>query len=134
MHARAYFGKCLSKALLVERLQQVVDCIDFERAQGVLVIGSDENDRGQTCFGGFDQLKAVQLRHLDIQKSEIGREFPYGFARVHAVGTLANDPDVRLRRQQLAQPLARQSLVVYDQGSDGFHSHLAGCRRSRTVG
>ena len=61
------------KSLTIERLQQVIDRVDVEGFQRELIIGGDENDyRHWFALDGFQHAEAVQFRHLNIEKDEVG--------------------------------------------------------------
>ncbi len=98
--------------LLADRLQQVVDRVDFEGSHRMLVVGSLEDDYDI----GTDQLEyleAVQLGHLDVEEHEIGPGLCNLLDRVEAVAALCDDLHSR-RAEQLAQQIARRRLVVDD--------------------
>ena len=90
--------------------------MDFEGADGVIVVGGDEDDGG----AGADQLEdfeAVELGHLDIEKDEIGLQFGDGFDGFEAVGAFGGDFDFGMRGEKFAQDLAGELLVVDNHGA-----------------
>ena len=65
------------KPLPAERLQQVIDRLHFERADGVFVVGGHEDRRRHAIDAdGLDHLEAIHAGHLQIEKHEIGRRMP----------------------------------------------------------
>ena len=45
----------------------------FERLEGVCVVGGDEDDGRQPLrLGRLQDLEAIQVRHLHVEKHEIG--------------------------------------------------------------
>ena len=58
-----------------ERLQQIVDGIDFERAQGILVVGRGENDarkRNIRMVGQrIDYIESVHARHANVEEQQL---------------------------------------------------------------
>ena len=111
----------VGEALAIEGLEDVVEGAHLEGLEGVLIVGGHEDDeRHALAPDRFDDLEAVHVRHLDIEEDELRRVIQdrrHGFL---AVTTLAHHLDVGLARQQGRQPLARERLVVHDQGLDLF--------------
>jgi hypothetical protein len=62
------------EALFRYWFQQIVDSVDFERANGVLVVGSYKYyDRHLVCSDRFDDGETIHTRHLDVEQYEIRR-------------------------------------------------------------
>src|SRR5690242_10459209 len=61
------------EALGRDGLEEVVERVHFEGAEGVLVVGSGEDDLGDD-FQALEQLEAGHAGHLDVEKEEVGRE------------------------------------------------------------
>jgi hypothetical protein len=88
------------KALVLERLQDVVDGVDVERAEGVFVVRGDEYD-GRPALGRdpVEDLETVQPRHLDIQEDQVGVQVldasdgvvPVGALRYHGDGPVVGE-------------------------------------------
>jgi hypothetical protein len=108
-HARPC--QCLGQALGAERFQQVVDRMDLERFDRVLVIGGDEDDR-DLAPEQLQHVKAVQLRHLNVEEDQIRLLLRDRFHRLETVAALCDDVDVRVRCEQLAQQHPRQRFIV----------------------
>ena len=76
----------LGEPLRAERLEQVVDGVHLERADGVLVVGSGENHRRLVQRIDFSQdIEAVAIGHLDVQKEQIRAELEYLLDRAHTI-------------------------------------------------
>src|SRR5712691_955362 len=59
----------LVEALLIERLQQIIQRINFKRTDGVLIICRHENDGGYSVRRQrFENGEAIDARHFHIQK------------------------------------------------------------------
>ena len=108
----------LRQALLAEGLEQVIESVDFEGADGVLVVGRDKDD-GRRVFQCLNHAKAIQPWHLDVQQYQV---WQLGFDHLHgldAIPGLADDLYLFEVDQVALEPLPRRGLVVHDQGSDG---------------
>jgi len=85
----------LVEPLLVERLEQVVHRRDLEGAQGVAVVGGDEDDGGQVAVGELPQhLEAVEVRDLDVQEEGVDGVGGQRLHRPAAAVEAADDVDV----------------------------------------
>ena len=78
------------------------------------------------------QLKAVKLRHADVEQHELRRVLARMLGRLRCGAERANDVDVRIIAQQSQHPLERQRLIVHHQCRDGG-VHLRDCLWGRTV-
>ena len=77
-------------------------------------------------------LEAILLRHLDIEKEDIGLMLPHHRYGLAAVAALSQDGDLGMIREHGAEQLARQRLIVGDKGGDGSlrdsdSCHTAAC-------
>src|SRR5687768_13361159 len=123
MLPRAYPGaraiERFREALAAERLQEIVDRVHVESANGEAVEGRDEND-GNVPADQFEDVEAVQLRHLHVEQQQIGLTLHHRLHGLEAVGAFRDDLDVGVRRQQLAKNGARELFVVNDDDADWF--------------
>jgi hypothetical protein len=87
--------------------------VDFERAQRVLIERGREDDRNLTA-DQLEHLEAAQLRHLDVEEQQIGRELGHDLDRLEPVSALPHHLDVRMLAEKLPHDRARQRLVVDD--------------------
>ena len=105
------------EAFAANRLQQIIDGVDLEGFHRVLIVGRCEN-HGDVAFDQFEHVEAGQLRHLHIEKNQIGFVFGDGFHGLEAVGAFREHLNLRMRLKQFAQHLAGQLFVVDDQRAD----------------
>src|SRR5205085_12704166 len=62
-----------------------------------------------------DHLEAVDLRHLDVEKHDVGLDRVERREHLAPVAALADDRKLGERREQLPHATARRGLVVGDQ-------------------
>ena len=111
----------LVKTLPVERLQQVVERVHVEGAQGVVIEGGHEDDqRHARRADGFDDLESARAGHLYVEKDQVRFQASDGVDRVGAGGALGHQFQPVFGREERAQPLAGQRLVIGDEDT-----HLA---------
>ncbi len=110
------------EALVVVRLEQVVEGGDVEGLQCVLVVGGHEYDDGHLSGADLlDDAEPVHLRHLDVQEDQVGGarpDRPDCFAPVRA---FPHHLDLWIVTQQHTDPFPSDGLVVDDQGADLLH-------------
>src|SRR4026209_354776 len=101
---------------VVEGLQQVIEGMDLERAHGILVVRSYEDDVGRRLrIERFEHLETAQLRHLNVQKDEVRPERLDRINSFTTIRTLRNYLDVRILSQHFANHLASARFIVDDQ-------------------
>src|SRR5207248_6832058 len=65
------------EALLVDRLEEVIERLDVERADRVFVVRGDEDDhRHRLDPDLLDDVEAAEAGHLDVEEDEVGLEAP----------------------------------------------------------
>ncbi|HVE80023.1 MAG TPA: hypothetical protein VNA89_14250 [Gemmatimonadaceae bacterium] len=107
---------------LVEGLQEIVERVDGEGVERVTVVRGHEHHRRHSLGAdGAHDGEAIELRHLHVEEDEVRGEAGDLCHRVGAVGTLADDLDVRLVREQRAEPAAGESFVVHDERAHRGH-------------
>ena len=112
----------------VKGLEQVIDGVDVEGAHRILVESSGKNDlRHALGVVPLQQLlehgKAVQARHLHIQKHHIRMVSANQVDRLNAILALGDDLHPARGVQQVFELLARKPFIVDDQRS---HGHVIG--------
>ena len=115
----------------VEGLEQVVDCIHLEGADGVLVEGGGEDDLGEAGGGVeelFDDGEAIEAGHLDVEEDDVGGVGADEVDGFDAVGALGEDVDVAGVFEEVEELLAGEGLVVDDDGVEGCGHWLTICR------
>ena len=102
----------------------------FECAQRVLVICRDEY-HADVRTDKFQNLETIQLRHLNIEEYKVRIRLCDHSYRFKAVATFANNLDLRVRLQHLADHLARQIFIVDDQRANLISDAHAGLSAGR---
>jgi len=115
----------------VKGLQQIIDGIHVKGAHGVLIVGRRKNELRQ-CFlfvaarsghasfidEALNHRKAVEARHLHIEKDQIRVLFLDQIDGLDAIRPLPDNLDVAHRIEQILQLFARQLFVVDDECGD----------------
>ena len=104
------------KAILRDRLEQIVDRGDLERPDRILVVRGHEDHRWHPlCSNGLDDRKAVGSRHLHVEEHQVRLLLANEGDRLSSVSRFRDGFDLRLTAEQPLQPLARERLVVHDE-------------------
>ena len=117
-------GDGLLESVLLNRFEEIVDGVDFEGFHGVLIVGGNEDDlgKGSVCFSECGKnAKAVELRHLNVEKNKLWRQllnFPDRF--VSALTFRANN-QVLDRFREHADAFTPERFVV-----DDDRTHISG--------
>ena len=109
-----------AEALLVDRLQQVVERMHLEGAHGVTVVGGDKNGQRQSALllQRLHYAEAVDFGHLDVEEDQVWLlALDSGDGRA-AVTALGHDFQVGFFLQQAAQTPAGKGFVVAKQYSN----------------
>ena len=111
------------KAVLVDRLHQIIDRLRLERAQRMVAISRDEDEQGRLdLHQALDHRKAVEARHLDVEEDEVRLVGLDRADRLAAVRRGGDDLDIVVRLEPQLQPLRRQRLVIDQDGPDAHES------------
>ena len=111
-------AKSAGEAIGREGLEEIVDALASKASSGVLVVRGDENGDGHLVGAdGFDDTKAIHLRHLDVEEDEVGVGAADGFNGGFAIAALTDDIDVRLVLEQTQERLAGKGLIIDDEGT-----------------
>src|ERR1700678_991087 len=68
----------LGKSLLIIRFQEIVNSVHFECTNGMRIVSRDEDIYGSGAgrwLRIFDDSKTIQIRHLHIEKNDVGMKF-----------------------------------------------------------
>ncbi len=122
-----------TKPRAIDRLEQVVDRMQFERVDRVLIVGRAEDDRRAWPPERRGHFEAAASRHLNVEQHEIRRQLVDALDSLHAVFRIADDFDFRDGREQLMKPDAGGLFIVHDQRADGHGAILAKRRRGKLV-
>ena len=82
----------LGKSLLIIRFQEIVNCVHFECTNGVHIVSRDKDIYGSGAVHWFhilDDSKTIQIRHLRIEKNDVGMKFIDLLYRAYSVRRLA---------------------------------------------
>ena len=107
----------------IDRLEQVVHRVHLEGVQRVLIErGHEDHVRGSGARRYLARdLEPRQSRHLDVQKDHVGLEIFEHADGGDAVVSLADDLHVTSLRQEEAQLLPRELLVIHNNGTQRQH-------------
>src|ERR1700758_318074 len=117
----------LGKSLLIIRLQQIVNSVDFECANGMRIVSRDEDINGSGADRGlhiFDDSKTIQIRHLHIEKNDVGMKFVDLLHRTYSVRRLAYNFNAVVFGQ-IATDTAPGDRFVIDDEDSGLHANSA---------
>ena len=101
-------GDRLLESGAIEWLQQVVERMDFERAERVMIERGDERDLRHRGAQRPHDFEPVGLRHLNVEKHKVGMRRANGIDRRTPVAGFANhdhipaSPASSLRMRRLA--------------------------------
>jgi hypothetical protein len=101
-----------------EWLEQIIQRSHLECLERVLVEGRDEHDVGHRLDANrVDHAEAVELRHLDVEKHELGLELGDALDGLDAGLCLADDLDVGVLGDVAAHLCPGGRFVVGDQNA-----------------
>ena len=112
----------LRHPLLVERLEQIVNRVYFERLHRVLIKGRGENNLGKGDFlvqQFLDDAKAVEAGHLHVEKDQVGIVFADEVDAFDPVLALGHDVHVADIFQQEGKFVAGKLFIVHDDCGQG---------------
>jgi hypothetical protein len=122
-----------AEAVVVERLEQVVERVHLEGAQRVLVVGGDEHDdRHRARSDRLHHVEAAHLRHVHVQEHDVGPRARHQLLGLRA-GAGPDHGDLRIAGQVELHGLAGQRLVVDDEDADQACSSSNGRIRLATT-
>src|SRR6476661_3694987 len=117
----------LGKSLLVKRFQEIVNSVYFECTNGMRIVGCDEDINGSGAdrwLHVFDDSKTIQIRHLHIEKNDVGMKFVDLLHRTDSVRRLAYNFDVVVFGQ-IATDTAPGDRFVIDDEDSRLHANSA---------
>ena len=106
------------KARIVEWLQQVVESANLKSAQGVSVVGGDENNAGRIAAKHLDDVEAIEFGHLHVEKNEIGFHGADCRKRLATGAALGNYFDFRMAAKQRGEIGSGERFVVHNDGAN----------------
>src|ERR1043166_9608393 len=120
-------NQSLGKSLLIIRFQEVVNNVHFEGTIVVRIVSCDEDINGSGAgrkLHIFDDSKTIQIRHLHIEKNDVGMKFIDLLHRTYSVRRLTYNFDVVVSGQIATDTAAGDRLVIDDEDS-GLHANSA---------
>src|SRR5689334_4913233 len=117
----------LAKSLLIVRLQEIIDGVHFECTNGVSVVSRDEDinrSGARRRLHIFDDSKTIQIRHLHIEKDDVGMKFVDLLHRTYSVRRLAYDFNVAVFGQITTDTAPADRFIIDDEDS-GLHANSA---------
>ena len=119
------FHRC-HETRLAERLHHVIERVHLEGPMRVLTVRRHQHHTGrQVVSERFQNAEAVAIRHLDVEKEQVGASGPNDLDRLSSVRGLSHHLDGCDVVQQRTYGLPRRRLVVDDDGADrlaGLHA------------
>ena len=102
-----------------DRLQHIIDRAVLEGADGVFVVGGDE-DHVRLAGERLRRLDAVHPRHADIEKDDVGLEAPHHGDCLAAIAGLTHNQEFGPGFLQAVNNLfAHQAFIVRNDGRGG---------------
>src|SRR5262249_36006328 len=93
--------------------------MDLEGGDRVAVKSGDENDRGRhAALQHPEHTETIEPRHLDVQDEKVGFRSFDARDRLEPIVALRHHLESLVAGKVLANPFARERLVVDDDGSD----------------
>src|SRR5499425_1345569 len=117
----------LGKSLLIIRFQEIVNSVHFECANGVRIVSRNEDINGSGAnrwLHIFDDSKTIQVRHLHIEKNNVGMKFIDLLHRTDSVRRLAYNFNVVVLGQ-IATDTAPGDRFVIDDEDSRLHANSA---------
>src|ERR1700722_14441695 len=107
--------------ILVDRLEQIGKRVFLEGLEGMLLEARRENDQGCGLWIGQlpQHLKAVESRHLNIEKNDIRQQQLDLLQTGQAMLGLAHHFHLRVAAQQSSKALSCGQFVIDEQDSHG---------------
>src|SRR2546430_6009705 len=117
----------LGKSLLIIRFREIVNSVHFECTNGVRIVSCDEDINGSGAgrwLHVFDDSKTIQIRHLHIEKNDVGMKFVDLLHRTYSVRRLAYNFNAVVFGQ-IATDTAPGDRFVIDDEDSGLHANSA---------
>src|SRR5690348_6527679 len=115
------------KSLLIIRFQEIVNSVHFECTNRVRIVSRDEDIYGSVAgrwLRIFDNSKTIQIRHLHIEKNDVGMKFVDLLHRTDSVRRLAYNFNAVVFGQ-IATDTAPGDRFVIDDEDSGLHANSA---------
>ena len=107
------------KALIVNRLQKIIEGVNLKGAYGVLIKSCDKDHvRHHLRSHAAQDVEAGELWHLNVQKDQVWRQEIDGLNGLESVLAFADNLDFLGAFESDPQAAARDLLVIHQQSSD----------------
>src|ERR1700728_34694 len=114
-------GKGGFPPFVTEWLQKIIQCVRFEGADGVLIVGSDKyRERHRRCANGLNYLQAIQFGHLHIEKDQIQRLASDDLHGSSSVYRFEYASDLRIFCEQIDKALACGCFIIDCENAEWF--------------
>src|SRR5271156_1841655 len=110
----------LGKSLLIKRFQEIVNCVHFECTNGVHIVSRDKDIDGSGAVHWLHILndsKTIQIRHLHIEKNDVGMKLIDLLHSVYSVRRLAYNFNAVVFGQIATDAAPGDRLVIDDEDS-----------------
>jgi hypothetical protein len=119
----------------VHRLEQIVEGVHLEGANGVRIVRGDEDDSKlrtglRPLPQAIEQRETGVGRHVDVEEHGVRRVGPHRRDRCLERRGLFDDLDLRVRCEHRSQLLAREALLIDQQDAPPSRSSSCACHAS----
>src|ERR1700741_1309820 len=117
----------LGKSLPIIRFQEIVNSVHFECTNGVRIMSRNEDINGSWAgrwLHIFDDSKTIQIRHLHIEKNDVGMKFIDLLHRTYSVRRLTYNFNAVVFGQ-IATDTAPSDRFVIDDEDSRLHENSA---------
>ena len=91
-----------------------------------IVLSNDQSlNGGKLCLDDIGYFQAIHGRHCDVKQYDVGLMFLYFVESISSICRFANNFDVRLGTENLADATTDALVVVHDDYTKYLSSHLA---------
>src|ERR1700722_15076479 len=108
--------KCSPHPRRLDRLRQIVKCVDLKGLHCILIVGGDKyRDRHVGWPDLIENLKSALARHLNIKEKHVDPHLPKRSNDFPSVAAFACNFDLIIACQEKSKTLTSERLVVSDQ-------------------
>jgi hypothetical protein len=111
----------IQQPFFVKRFENIIESVYFKRFEREFIVcGNENNERHIFRADDFDDFKAADFRHLNVEKNQVGREISDGVDSLAPVRAFAYNLDFRVFAEMSSDKISRQRYVV-DYQCPNFH-------------
>src|SRR3984885_7027978 len=118
--ALEYLHQGLGKSHLIKRFQEIVNSVHLECTNGMCIVSRDEDiyrSGAGRWFHILDDSKTIQIRHLHIEKNDVGMKFIDLLHRAYSVRRLAYNFNAVVFGQIATDTAPGDRFVIDDEDS-----------------